>query len=47
MKKSHSIRLVLLGSASVALAACDDRGSLMESAQFYPTVNECAADHGA
>ncbi len=47
MKKSHSIRLVLLGSASVALVACDDGGALPESAQFYPTVNECAADHGA
>lgn len=47
MKKSHSIRLVLLGGASVALAACDDGGALPESAQFYPTVNECAADHGA
>lgn len=47
MKKSHSVRLVLLGSASAALAACDDGGALPANAQFYPTVNECIADHGA
>ena len=47
MKKSRSVRLVLLGSASAALAACDDGGALPTTAQFYPTVNECVADHGA
>ncbi len=47
MKKSHSIRLVLLGGASVALAACDDGGGPSKDARFYPTVNECAADLGA
>lgn len=46
MKKSRSVRLVLLGSASAALAACDDGGALPANAQFYPTVNECVADHG-
>jgi uncharacterized protein YgiB involved in biofilm formation len=46
MKKSQSIRLVLLGSASVALAACDD-GGVPKDARFYPTVNECIADLGA
>jgi uncharacterized protein YgiB involved in biofilm formation len=47
MKKSRSVRLVLLGSASAALAACDDGGALPTNAQFYPTVSECIADHGA
>jgi len=44
MKKSRSVRLVLLGSASAALAACDNGGALPTNAQFYPTVNECIAD---
>ena len=47
MKKSRSVRLVLLGSASAALAACDDGGALPTTAQFYPTVNDCIADHDA
>ena len=47
MKKSHSIRLVLLGGASVALAGCDDGGLPSKDARFYPTVNECTADLGA
>jgi uncharacterized protein YgiB involved in biofilm formation len=47
MKKSHSIRLVLLGSASMALAACDDGRVAASDARFYPTVTECAADLGA
>jgi uncharacterized protein YgiB involved in biofilm formation len=47
MKKSRSVRLVLLGSASAALAACDDGGALPTTAQFYPTVNECITDHDA
>jgi uncharacterized protein YgiB involved in biofilm formation len=47
MKKSRSVTLVLLGSASAALAACDDGGALPANAQFYPTVNECVAEHDA
>lgn len=47
MKKSSSIRLVLIGGASVALAACDDGGLPSKDARFYPSVNECAADLGA
>jgi uncharacterized protein YgiB involved in biofilm formation len=47
MKKSHSIRLVLLGGASVALTTCDDGGVQSKDARFYPTVNECTADLGA
>jgi uncharacterized protein YgiB involved in biofilm formation len=47
MKKSRSVQLVLLGSASAALAACDNSSALPTNAQFYPTVNECIADHGA
>jgi uncharacterized protein YgiB involved in biofilm formation len=46
MKKSHAIRLVLLGSAGVALAACDNGVTLPRDAQFYASANECAADHG-
>ena len=46
MKKSRSIRLVLLGSASMALGACGD-SALPQDARFYPTVQECAADYGA
>lgn len=46
MKKSRSIRLVLLGGASAALVACDEGSALPRDAQFYQTVNECAADHG-
>jgi len=47
MKKSRSVRLVLLGSASAALAACDDGGTLPANAQFYPSVNECITDRDA
>ncbi len=47
MKKSRSIRLVLLGTASVALSACGDSGAVPQDARFYPTVQECAADLGA
>ncbi len=47
MKKSRSVQLVLLGSASAALAACDDGGALPATAQFYPSVNECIAEQGA
>jgi uncharacterized protein YgiB involved in biofilm formation len=47
MKKSHSIRLALLGGASMALVACDDGGLPPKDARFYPTVNACAAELGA
>lgn len=42
MKKSRSIRLVLLGSASVALAACGDDGP-PKDARLFSSVQECAA----
>lgn len=41
MKKSRSIRLALLGSASVALAACGDSGEPPPGALFYSTQREC------
>src|SRR3954471_6498594 len=47
MRKSSSIRLVLLGGASVALGACDDGDALPKDARFYPTVAECTAELGA
>ncbi len=47
MKKCHTIRLVLLGSAGIALAACDDGGAPPKDAHFYPTVNACTAELGA
>ena len=42
MKKSKSIRLVLLGSASLALAACDDPAPPSDG-RFFRTVEECSA----
>jgi uncharacterized protein YgiB involved in biofilm formation len=42
MKKSRSIRLVLLGSASLALAACGDEGP-PQDAKFFSNVQECSA----
>ena len=44
MKKSKSIRLVLLGSASLALAACDEAPP--SDARFFADANECVAVHG-
>lgn len=44
MKKSKTIRLVLLGGASVALAACEEQPP---DARFFADVQECAAVHGA
>lgn len=41
MKKSRSVRLVLLGSAGLTLAACD-QGPLASS-QFFPDAEACAA----
>lgn len=42
MKKSRSIRLVLLGSASIALAACGDDGP-PQDARFFSNLQECSA----
>lgn len=42
MKKSRSIRLVLLGSASFALAACGDKGP-PKDARFFSNLQECSA----
>jgi len=42
MKKSSSIRLVLLGSASIALAACGDDGP-PKDARFFSNLQECSA----
>lgn len=47
MKKSQSIRLVLLGGASFALASCGQNPLPSEGAKFYPTVEACAAEYGA
>lgn len=41
MKKSRSIRLVLLGSTSLALAACDEAPP--PDGRFFRTVEECRA----
>lgn len=42
MKKSRSIRLVLLGSAGIALAACGD-DSLPVDSKFFTDAKECSA----
>lgn len=42
MKKSRSIRLVLLGSASLALVACGDEGP-PQDAKFFTDVKECSS----
>ena len=44
MKKSRSIRLALLGSASLTLAACDEAPP--SDAQFYSNLQECTARQG-
>ena len=44
MKKSKSIRLVLLGSTSLALAACDEAPP--PDGRFFRTVAECTAVMG-
>lgn len=41
MKKSRSVRLVLLGSAGLSLAACDQGPPA--SSQFFPNAEACAA----
>jgi len=45
MKKSRAIRLVLLGSASVALTACGDEG-VPPDARFFADLKDCVAVHG-
>ncbi|MSP66747.1 MAG: DUF1190 domain-containing protein [Alphaproteobacteria bacterium] len=45
MKKSSSVRLVLLGSASMVLAACGDDG-VPTDARFFADLKECTAIHG-
>ncbi len=42
MKKSRSVKLALLGGASMALAACSDDAPPKDAA-FYPDVQSCAA----
>ncbi len=42
MKKSRSIKLVLLGSASFALVACGDDGP-PQDARFFADTQQCAA----
>jgi uncharacterized protein YgiB involved in biofilm formation len=44
MKKSRSIRLVLLGGAGVALAACGE-DPLPTDAKFFTDASECSAIH--
>ena len=43
MRKSKSIRLVLLGSAGLALGACDEAPP--PDARFFADVGECAATY--
>lgn len=43
MKKSKSIRLVLLGTTSLALAACDEVPP--NDAKFFSSIRECTAVH--
>jgi uncharacterized protein YgiB involved in biofilm formation len=46
MKKSRSIRLVLLGGAGMALAACSQE-DLPKESKFFSGTSECAAEFGA
>lgn len=46
MKKSRSIRLVLLGGATMMLAACGDDDELPKDARFFSDVKDCSAVHG-
>jgi len=45
MKKSRTIKLALLGSASMALAACGDDGPPDDS-RFFAEAKECVAIYG-
>jgi uncharacterized protein YgiB involved in biofilm formation len=44
MKKSKTVRLVLLGGTSLALAGCDDSGPPTD-AKFFSSLNECTAHY--
>jgi uncharacterized protein YgiB involved in biofilm formation len=47
MKKSLSIKLALLGGASMALVACgDDDGSPPKDARFFSDATECSQVYG-
>lgn len=43
MKKSRSIRLVLLGGATMMLAACGEDDQVPKDAKFFSDVKDCAA----
>lgn len=43
MKKTRSIRLVLLGGATMMLAACGEDDQLPKDAKFFSDVKDCAA----
>jgi uncharacterized protein YgiB involved in biofilm formation len=46
MKKSRSIRLVLLGTASAAvLTACGDSGAPPKDARYFANAQECSATY--
>jgi uncharacterized protein YgiB involved in biofilm formation len=45
MKKSKTVRLALLGTAGLTLAACDDHAPPSD-AQFFSSVRECLPIHG-
>lgn len=46
MKKSRSIRLVLLGGATMMLAACGDDDELPKDAKFFSDMKDCSAVYG-
>lgn len=46
MKKSRAVKLVLLGSATMALAACSDDAP-PNDAKFFSSVEECSAVYDA
>ncbi|HEU0070186.1 MAG TPA: DUF1190 domain-containing protein [Alphaproteobacteria bacterium] len=43
MKKSRTVKLALLGGASLALAACDDNSGPPNDARYFADAKECAA----
>lgn len=46
MKKSHTVRLVLLGTATAALSACGDSGAPPKDARYFASPQECTAVYG-
>jgi uncharacterized protein YgiB involved in biofilm formation len=46
MKKSRSVRLVLLGTATAALSACGDSNAPPKDARYFATAQECSAVYG-